>query len=146
MSVLLQPYKRYFEFSGRSRRLEYWLAQLTFLAGIFLFTTIDNIAGLGGSNRTTTDTTNGLRFSVHANGGLLTALWFLFTITPMIAITVRRLHDTNRSGFWMFISLIPIIGSIWFLVLMCLNGTVGNNRFGQDPKDRLGPGAEAVFE
>jgi uncharacterized membrane protein YhaH (DUF805 family) len=53
---------------------------------------------------------------------------------PALAVTVRRLHDTGKSGFWIFIALIPLIGSIWLLVLLCTEGTAGENKYGPDPK------------
>jgi len=52
---------------------------------------------------------------------------------PMLSVSVRRLHDTDRGGIWLFINLMPLIGPIWFTVLMCLPGTRGDNRFGGDP-------------
>ncbi|WP_245514732.1 DUF805 domain-containing protein [Jiella endophytica] len=146
MSILLAPYRRYFEFSGRSRRKEYWLYILTFYVLMFVLVFVDSALGLGGTTETALDTTDGLRASANAEGGVLTAIWGIGNIIPLIACAVRRLHDTDRSGWWVLISLIPLIGSIWLLVLMCLDGTQGSNRFGPDPKDRLGRSAEAVFE
>ena len=52
---------------------------------------------------------------------------------PGLSVMVRRLHDTNRSGWWYFISFVPVIGGIWLLVLMCLPGTEGRNDHGPDP-------------
>ena len=68
-----------------------------------------------------------------SNLGLIATLFVLISFIPSIAVTVRRLHDTNRHGWWMFINFIPLIGSIWLTVLMCLNGDSEDNRFGQNP-------------
>jgi uncharacterized membrane protein YhaH (DUF805 family) len=64
-------------------------------------------------------------------------------LLPTLAVTVRRLHDTNHSGWMIFITLIPLIGAIIFIVFLCQRGTAGPNRFGQDP---LGLDAAATFE
>ncbi|MEF2070655.1 DUF805 domain-containing protein [Consotaella aegiceratis] len=146
MSILLLPFKRYFEFSGRSRRLEYWLFQIVIYAGVFVFIFLDGFLGAGGSSTSSVDTTNGLNASAEAEGGILSLIWIVAIIIPAIAVTVRRLHDTNRTGLWVFIGLVPLIGGIWLFVLMCLDGTAGDNRFGPDPKGRLGRRMEEVFE
>ena len=146
MSILLQPYKRFFEFSGRSRRKEYWLYILVFYVMMFVLAFVDAALGLGGTSQTALDTTEGFSASASAEGGVLTAIWAIGNIIPLLACGIRRLHDTDRSGWWILISLIPLIGTIWLIVLMCLDGTSGRNRFGPDPKDRLGRAADAVFE
>lgn len=69
--------------------------------------------------------------------GMLILLFILASIIPSISVAVRRLHDTDRSGWWSFITLIPLIGMIVHLVFMCLDGTRGSNRFGEDPKAHL---------
>ncbi|ORE89690.1 DUF805 domain-containing protein [Aurantimonas sp. 22II-16-19i] len=146
MSILLQPYQRFFDFSGRSRRKEYWLYILVFYVVMFVLAFVDAALGLGGSSQTALDTTDGFSASASAEGGILTGIWAIANIIPLLACAIRRLHDTDRSGWWVLISLIPLIGTIWLIVLMCLDGTSGRNRFGPDPKDRLGRAAEAVFE
>lgn len=76
-------------------------------------------------------------------GGYIFAAWLILLWLPMLSVSIRRLHDTNRSGGWWFIQIVPIIGPIWFLVLMCLPGTYGNNRFGGDsvPNRKMAPPA-----
>jgi uncharacterized membrane protein YhaH (DUF805 family) len=64
---------------------------------------------------------------------LASRIWSLVTLLPNLAVGARRLHDTNRSGFWLFIGLLPLIGWIWLIVLWCVRGTSGKNRFGEDP-------------
>jgi uncharacterized membrane protein YhaH (DUF805 family) len=61
---------------------------------------------------------------------ILLAIFGLAILLPSLAVTVRRLHDQDKSGWWIFITFVPFIGGIWFLVLMCLAGTPGPNRFG----------------
>lgn len=65
--------------------------------------------------------------------GLYT-LWGLFVFIPGLAVLIRRLHDTDRSGWWIFINLVPLVGPIVLFVFLVLDGTRGPNRFGPDPK------------
>ncbi len=74
--------------------------------------------------------------------GPLTALFFLGILVPSIAVQVRRFHDQDKSGWFVLIGLIPILGGLVVLVFMFLEGTRGPNRFGPDPKD---PGSSEVF-
>ncbi len=70
----------------------------------------------------------------------LMSLWSLFLFIPALAVTIRRLHDTDRSGWWIFISMVPLIGFIVLLVFWLSEGTRGPNRFGPDPKGGYGGG------
>ena len=72
--------------------------------------------------------------SAAANLGLLSGLYTLAVLLPSIAVTVRRLHDTDRTGWWILLGFIPIIGGIVLLVFYVLEGTRGPNRYGPDPK------------
>ncbi len=103
--------QRYAEFSGRPSRSAFWWATL---ANALIQVAI-GIAGAA---------TAGVLFA--ALGGL----YALAILVPSCAVGVRRLHDTDRSGWWLLISFVPVIGSIWLLVLMCLPSTTGANRFG----------------
>jgi len=58
-------------------------------------------------------------------------------VLPMLAVAVRRLHDNDKSAWWVLLSLVPVLGSIALIVLLCLPGTQGTNRFGPDPLARL---------
>ncbi|WP_166041208.1 DUF805 domain-containing protein [Sphingosinicella sp. YJ22] len=73
--------------------------------------------------------------------GLL-CLWWLFTLIPNLAVTIRRLHDQDKSGWMILLAFIPLVGGIILLVFMLLDGTRGPNRFGPDPK---GPGHTDTF-
>ena len=104
---------------------------------------LDTALGLGGSASSWHSATGpqvGAGASFH--GGVLTIVFWLATLVPSIAVGVRRLHDTDRSGWWLLIGLIPLAGAIVLLVFNLLEGTRGPNRFGPDPRD---PSPEAVF-
>lgn len=65
--------------------------------------------------------------------GYIYSIYMLTAFTPALAVSARRLHDTNHSGWWEFIVLVPLIGAIYFFIVICLKGTKGENRFGADP-------------
>ena len=69
--------------------------------------------------------------------GLFYFVYALAVLIPGLAVSVRRLHDIGKSGWWMFIVLIPIIGAIWLLVLVCTAGTPGSNAYGLNPKEAV---------
>ncbi len=119
MSWYLEALKRYTVFSGRSRRKEYWY-----------FVLFNAIVGLVLSGL---DTLLGT-FSSSANVGLLSGIYALAIIIPTLAVSVRRLHDIDRTGWWVLIHLVPVIGSIVLLVFAVLDSTPGENRFGSNPK------------
>jgi uncharacterized membrane protein YhaH (DUF805 family) len=137
MHWMILPYRRYAEFSGRSRRKEYWMFVLfyvlVFVALDVLFGTRDVVTGPGryyyGSR-------------LVGGGGVVGGLFWLGSLIPHLAVSVRRLHDQDRSGWLLLLLLIPFLGWFALLVLMCLEGTHGANRYGPDPKD---PGQASVF-
>lgn len=71
---------------------------------------------------------------VGGGGMLFSTLFSLASLFPLLAVSVRRLHDTDRCGWWILVSFIPFVGGIWFLILMVLEGSHGANRYGDDPK------------
>ena len=83
-------------------------------------------------------------YSVEYETGFFSALYSLLVLIPSIAVSVRRLHDTNRSGWWIVISLIPIIGVLVLFVFMCLDSQPGTNRFGANPKEAASQTLPAV--
>ena len=103
-----------FSFDGRINRAKYWLAQ-------FIFAILGIVVSL----------------LVILTAELAIVLWVIYSIViiwPALAVAVKRWHDRNKSGWWIFIVLIPIIGSIWsFIELGCLKGTDGPNDYGEDP-------------
>lgn len=110
---------KYVDFSGRARRSEYWwFALFSVLVGIVTFAL---------------DAALGTDFE-GSSSGLITVIANLALFLPSLAVAVRRLHDTDRSGWWLLIALIPIIGAIVLLVFFVQDGTAGQNRFGPSPK------------
>jgi uncharacterized membrane protein YhaH (DUF805 family) len=105
---------RYAVFGGRSRRSEYWFWTL---AAVVVGVVIEV-----------------LLFISRPLGLTLELVFVLATFIPGLAVAVRRLHDTDRSGWWMFIALIPIIGTIVLIVFVATDGTPGPNKYGPSPK------------
>lgn len=123
MSWFLLALGRYAQFSGRSRRKEYWFFTLFFVLASIVAMGLDMALG-------TMDEETGL--------GVVSGLLSLAALLPSIAVTVRRLHDTGRSGWWMMIFLIPLLGLVGFY-FMVKNGDPGDNQFGPDPKAEPAP-------
>jgi uncharacterized membrane protein YhaH (DUF805 family) len=134
MGYMFLPLKRFFDFSGRSRRKEYWLWILLLVIGYVVAMILDVQLGLGGSSTSSSEFGDGnASASFHANGGILTLVWVLITFIPTLSVTVRRLHDVDKSGWFILLGLIPLVG-FYLLYLYCQPGTPGPNRFGPDPK------------
>nr|WP_294846601.1 DUF805 domain-containing protein [uncultured Sphingomonas sp.] len=112
------PLKKYADFSGRAPRAEYWWFYLFEIILFCVAIMLDALSG-GGFGGTPY--------------GLFTAILGLGLIIPGLAVTIRRLHDTDRSGWWILIALVPLIGGIILLVFSILQGTLGTNRYGPDP-------------
>ena len=118
-------FSNYANFRGRARRSEYWFVAL------FLFLT--NLGTLiidGAVFATDIDA-----FLLGGGWGPVGLLWAIAVLLPSIAIVVRRLHDTNRSGWWLLIALIPLVVAIILFVFTVLDSTPGENRFGPSPKE-----------
>jgi uncharacterized membrane protein YhaH (DUF805 family) len=116
---------KYATFTGRARRKEYWYFVLFYVLAFIVLAVVDEVTG-------TLDEEAGI--------GLLSGIFVLATIVPLIAVTVRRLHDTDRSGWWVLLNLVPIIGGIVLLVFTVLDSQPGANRFGPNPKGVMGAG------
>lgn len=102
----------YADFEGRARRKEFWM-----------FFLVDLLAAA---------VAEAIGQAIHLPA--LSSLYGLATLLPYVAVGVRRLHDTGRSGWWMLIQLIPLIGAIWLIVLLATAGNSGGNRYGSDPE------------
>lgn len=113
--------KNYANFNGRARRKEYWGTMLVYMIVAVILSMLMNI-------------TFWISEYLSYFFVLVASIFYLATIVPIIALTVRRLHDVDKSGWWYFISLVPLIGGIWLLILLCTEGTRGENQFGADPK------------
>jgi uncharacterized membrane protein YhaH (DUF805 family) len=114
----LAPLKNYATFAGRARRTEFWTFALV--------------------NAVINGVLCGLYSATESSLFLILAFVFVLAmIVPGIAVTVRRLHDTGRSGAWYFIAFIPFIGGIWLLILALLEGQQGANAYGPDPRQAM---------
>lgn len=147
MEWMLLPLRRYADFSGRSRRQEYWMFQLLLIIlylplTIWFYVSFFNSylsSGISGSDQFWQS------WSFLTSLFLLIALW-LATVVPALAVTIRRFHDQGLSGWYFLLNLIPIVGGIILIVFMCLPGTVGDNDYGPDPKSPGLPPSLAVHD
>lgn len=115
MHWYLEPWRKYLQYEGRARRLEYWSFFLgNLLIGAFLFM----LVGMGQD---------------WAMGAY--TLFTLAALIPGIMAGIRRLHDTGRTGWWLLISLVPLVGGIILIVLLLLNSEPGSNEYGPNPKE-----------
>jgi uncharacterized membrane protein YhaH (DUF805 family) len=110
---------KYADFSGRARRSEYWYFLLFYILIDIALMLVDNLVGW---------------FNADAGIGVLSGLFTLALFIPSLSVAVRRLHDTDRSGWWLLIGLIPLIGGIVLLVFFVQDSQAGTNRFGPNPK------------
>ncbi|MFL0356037.1 DUF805 domain-containing protein [Erythrobacter sp. GH1-10] len=129
MEWMIMPLKRYADFSGRSRRKEYWMFLLGVVIAAILLSIVESILGLSGM--------------VGGLYGPLTLLLVLGIFIPSLAVQVRRFHDQDKSGWFVLLGFIPLVGGLIVLVFMCLDGTRGPNQYGPDPK---GFGDAETFE
>jgi uncharacterized membrane protein YhaH (DUF805 family) len=119
MNWYIEVLKKYAVFNGRARRKEYWCFFLFNLIIAFVLGIIDAVTG---------------SFNPEAGMGLLSSIYVLAVLIPGISVMVRRLHDTDRSGWWFWIVLIPFIGGIVLFVFFVLDSKVEENKYGVNPK------------
>ncbi|MEQ1687849.1 MAG: DUF805 domain-containing protein [Sphingopyxis sp.] len=119
MDWMLMAWKKYADFSGRARRKEYWMFVLGYIIMVIIASIVDGVLGMTGM--------------IGGVYGPLVSLVGLAALVPSIAVGVRRLHDQDKSGWFMLLALIPLV-NIVLLVFMCLEGTSGPNQYGPDPK------------
>jgi len=117
MNYYLAVLKKYAVFSGRAGRAEFWYFTLF---SIIISLVLSLASALVGDN-----------------SNILGLLYSLAILIPGIAVSVRRLHDTNRSGWWILISLIPLIGFIVLLVFLVQDSQPGQNQYGPNPKGTI---------
>ncbi|MFI8236139.1 DUF805 domain-containing protein [Streptomyces sp. NPDC085866] len=104
--------KKYAVFSGRARRQEYWMFFLFNLIISIVLTVVDRAIG----------------------SNVISLIYTLAVLLPGLGVTIRRLHDTGRSGWWIFISLIPLVGTIILIVFLATEGKAEQNQYGPNPK------------
>ncbi|MDR1552887.1 MAG: DUF805 domain-containing protein [Prevotellaceae bacterium] len=165
MEWYIKVLKQYADFSGRARRKEYWnfvLVHSLVILGLFVFALILDMIITPAYSQSVQDISAVAtgRFTFSPFGALLIMLYLSGTIIPALAVAVRRLHDIDKSGWWIFTGLAPATiynimlygvktnnvalllltgfistaGGIWLIVLLCIEGRPGDNRYGQDPK------------
>ncbi|WP_406061500.1 DUF805 domain-containing protein [Micromonospora sp. NBC_00860] len=119
-AAIKSVFSQYVGFSGRARRSEYWWWTL--------FTILVSIVAA------ILDSALGLTFVDGSTTGFIGLIASLALLLPSLAVAVRRLHDTDRTGWWLLIALVPFVGAIVLLVFFVLDSTPGANRFGPNPK------------
>lgn len=115
MNWYLEVLRKYTEFTGRARRMEYWMFALF---NFIIYVVLGIVIGL---------ISKGL-------ANVVLTIYALAVLLPSIAVAIRRLHDTGRTGWWLLIGLVPVIGTIILIVFMVLDSDVGENQYGSSPK------------
>ena len=121
MEWYLKAFKQYATFDGRAQRAEYWYFMLFYFLGYIIVSVVDSIIGT---------------FSAEAGMGLLGAIFMLVHFLPSIGVSIRRLHDIGKSGWWYLLILIPLLGPIVLLVFFVLDSRE-DNIYGQNPKSLM---------
>ncbi len=119
MNYFVYCLQHYVDFKGRARRKEFWMFVLFNAIIGFILSWIPWNMTFG-----------------YASVGVLSTIWNLFTLLPGLAVGVRRLHDIAKGGGWVFLAFIPVIGAIVLIVFWAMEGHPGDNRFGENPKER----------
>lgn len=119
MGWYLEVLKKYAQFSGRARRKEYWMFTLFNVIISIVLGFIDSVVFKTSSGST----------------GILSLLYMVAIFLPGLAVAIRRLHDTGRSGWWFLIAFVPILGWIALLIFMILDSQPGDNEYGPNPKE-----------
>ena len=132
--------KKYADFSGRARRMEFWMFTLISTLIMIVLTIVDGLIGIEMTAYTidavSINSINGESVEnkqIPLTFGVLSPIYWLFVLIPSIAVTARRLHDIGRSGWWQLLMLIFCVGWIVVFVFNVTRGTVGDNKFGPDP-------------
>ena len=117
-------WSNYATFKGRARRSEYWFIQLFLIITNVAVGAIDLVLMNGDVDR----------FIANGGGGIVGLVWILVTIVPALAVLVRRLHDTGKSGWWVLMGFVPFAGAIVLFVFTVLDSTPAENKYGLSPK------------
>ncbi len=113
MNWYLEVLKKYTVFTGRARRKEYWIFVLFNMLISFILSFVEELVG---------------------GPGIIGMIYGLAILIPSLAVSVRRLHDTDRSGWWLLIAVVPLAGAIVLIIFMATDSTTGDNQFGPNPK------------
>ena len=122
MEWFIYALQRFRDFEGRSRRREFWYFTLFHILLSIGAVFLDNLFGFTG---------------LAIETGPIQLLYILIMLIPAIAVSVRRLHDIDKTGFWYLLIFLPILGWIWLLIFFLREGTYGPNKYGPDPKEEL---------
>ena len=122
MEWYIKVLKQFADFSGRARRKEYWMFVLFNMIFAIVAIILDNVMGLAFED---------------IGYGPIYGIYVLIVLIPGLAVGVRRLHDTGKSGWMIFLLLLPIIGAIWLLILFVTDSQTGSNEYGPNPKEGL---------
>jgi uncharacterized membrane protein YhaH (DUF805 family) len=119
MEWYLKVLKQYAVFTGRARRKEYWMFVLFNIIAVLVLAWVDGLTGT---------------LNPMTGYGLLSGLYSLAVLLPAIGVSIRRLHDTGRSGWWLLLAFIPLVNLI-LLVFMVFDSQPGDNQYGPNPKE-----------
>jgi uncharacterized membrane protein YhaH (DUF805 family) len=133
MISYLSVLKKYAVFRGRSSRREYWMSFLFHIIFIVVLASLDNFIGYYNPD-----------WLIDKDYGWLTGIYAFLTVLPFFAIQIRRLHDVGKSGWYLFICLIPFVGDILLLVQFCTESNPGDNIYGHNPNDNLNPNVASI--
>jgi len=124
MNWYLEALRKYFVFSGRAKRKEYWYFVLFYIVGFVLAAILDGAIGY---------------YNYDESIGIISGLFLLFHIVPGLSVAVRRLHDIGKSGWWVLISFFPIIGPFVLFIFTLLDSKedeqIENNSKGEGDED-----------
>lgn len=118
MNWFVAVLRKYATFTGRARRKEYWMYWLIYVLISIVLMFVDGIAGT---------------LNADTGTGLFSSIFMLGTLLPSLAVTVRRLHDTDRNGWWILLGFIPLIGGLILLIFTVKAGDPAENRYGPSP-------------
>lgn len=137
--MMFEALRRYAQFSGRARRAEYWMfALFNWLMSWGFYILLVMMGATGERTEDLPPAALGLAAAY--------ALFALAMAIPSLAVSVRRLHDVEKSGWWLLIGLFPGLGALVLFIFFILEGTRGPNRFGDDPKAGLAPEVQPALD
>ncbi|MFP8780427.1 DUF805 domain-containing protein [Hydrogenophaga sp. RWCD_12] len=122
MNHFISVWKNSFNYGGRARRKEYWMFALFNMIAVVFLSVLGSLIP-GGSSQPVLWLT-----------AWLPMIYMIASMIPTLAVSVRRMHDTSRSGWWLLINFVPLIGGIWFFVLTVLDSKPETNDWGASPK------------
>src|SRR5262245_14367187 len=133
--AVITCFRKYARFGGRASRSEYWYFVLFETIASYVVQVVTSIVLTPLLTAHTQASLPGQpphfdpeAFRIQLYSFLPSAIFWLILILPTLAVSVRRLHDVGRSGWWWWLNFIPIAGAIWLLVWQCTEGTIGDNR------------------